>query len=301
MSSPVEAPIAAETLPFDLLPSGPGDRFFDYCLQPYAPRRSPRGKLRSENLLWYSLAEAGLLEQARPPLLALQQALGRDMLVWGAKHNGIRMFWEFYVYDPRKEDPAATVAGLRDVLAPWLQLTPNVRESVPYMMVSFDLDAEILARGRIDELNLYLTGSPLHEGRSYKVFADRPAELDNFYRFLEPKREIDTVLPLLTSSMWVDYESDPAMLAKVLMPSFFACRRVCVAKKRHRDGIYFSGIDVDQLAEFLRRFDYPVDLRRFLKTHREAFEHIYFDVGIDYQPDGRGGLDYPKTSFYGTL
>ncbi len=81
MSSPVEAPIAAETLPFDLLPSGPGDRFFDYCLQPYAPRRSPRGKLRSENLLWYSLAEAGLLEQARPPLLALQQALGRDMLV----------------------------------------------------------------------------------------------------------------------------------------------------------------------------------------------------------------------------
>lgn len=307
MSSPVDAALRAEAeapaapLNFELLRSEPGDRYFDYCLQPYQPRRSPRGKLRGENLLWQTLDEAGLLEQARPPLLALQRSLGRDMVVWGAKHNGIRMFWEFYIYDPRKEDPKATVAGLRETLAPWLDLRPAVRESIPYMMVSFDLDAGILERGQIDELNLYLTGSELHEGRSYKVYADSPAEFENYYRFLEPKREIDTVLPLLTSSMWVDYDADPTLLAKVLIPTYFACRRVCVAKKRLRDGIYFSGIDIDQLAEFLRRFDYPLALRRFVREHGDAFDHLYFDVGIDYQPDGQGGIDYPKTGFYGTL
>lgn len=300
MSLHVEPSQPAE-LAFELLRTGPGDRYFDYCLQPYSPRRQPRGKLRSENLLWHSLQVAGLLERARPPLLALQASLGRDMTVWGVKTDGARLFWEFYLYDPKKEDPRATVAGLRETLAPWLELRPQVRESIPYMMVSFDLDAKILDRGSVDELNLYLTGTSLHEGRSYKVFADRPAEFENLYRFLEPKREIDTVLPLLTSSMWLDFDADPRLLARVLIPQLFACKRICVAKKRLRDGVYFSGIDVDQLSTFMQRFAYPEPIRAFLKRHAEELDHIFFDVGIDYQPDGQGGVDYPKTSFYGTL
>jgi hypothetical protein len=283
----------------ELSRSGPGDRYFDYCLEPYRPRRPPAGKLRSENLLWRSLELAGQLDAARPPLEALSASLGRDMIVWGVKHDGARLFWELYVYDPRKEDPRATVRGITETLAPWLRVVPAPGESVPYLMVSFDLDERALGAGTIDQLNLYLTGTTAHEGRSY-VVREGGAELDNTYRFLEPKREIDVLLPLLRSSAFVDY-GDPRTLSQALIPELFACKRVCVAKKRRRDGIYYSGIDVDQLLWFMKRFSYPKELTDFTRACAAELDHLYFDVGIDLAqaPDGR--LVYPKTSFYGTL
>ena len=277
-----------------------GDRFFDYCLEPYRPRRPWQGKLRSESLLWRALALAGIEAAARPAIEALRASLGRDMTVFGVKHDGARFFFELYVYDPRKEDPAATVAGLTEALAAVLPIRVPVRESIPYMMVSFDLDAATLERGVIDELNLYLTGTKAHAGRSY-VVNERGAELGNTYRFLAPKPEIETVLGLVESSYFVDFASDPRLLSKVLVPELFACKKVCVAKKRLRDGVYFSGIDVDQLLAFLRRFGWPASLVEAVSADHDRLDHLFFDVGVDYEPDGAGGLRYPKTSFYGTF
>jgi hypothetical protein len=173
------APESARTrAPVPQLRTGDDDRWFDYCLQPYRPRRPPQGKLRAENLLWVALEHAGLAAAAREPLRALQAQLGRDMTVWGIKHDGARQWVELYVYDPRKEDPRATLSGLAEILAPWLSFTPRPPESIPYMMVSFDLDADALTSGRIDEVNLYLAGTDEHAGRSYRVRADA-CELDN--------------------------------------------------------------------------------------------------------------------------
>ncbi|HMO96564.1 MAG TPA: hypothetical protein PKD27_10630, partial [Tepidiformaceae bacterium] len=121
--------------------AGPEDRFFDYCLEPYRPRRPWQGKLRSENLLWQALGLAGIEDAARPVIEALRAVLGRDMVVFGVKHDGARLFFELYVYDARKEEPAASVAGLSAALAATLPIEVPVRESIPYMMVSFDLDA----------------------------------------------------------------------------------------------------------------------------------------------------------------
>jgi hypothetical protein len=283
----------------ELLPSRSGDRYFDYCLQPYHPRRPPEGKLRAENVFRRSLRAAGCLEAFSEPIAALQRSLGRDMTVWGIKHDGSSLWWELYVYDPRKEDPAATLAELRRTLAPWVHLAPEIRESIPYMMVSFDLFPDAFARGIVPEVNVYLTGSPEHEGRSYRVTTSS-CELENTYRFMEPKRDVDRVLSLLESSMFVDY-GNPRVLARVLIPELFACKRVCVAKKRHRDGIYYSGIDVEQLLWFLRTFAYPAEITRFVDEHREGFEHLYFDVGIDYAQRPDGSIEYTKSSFYGTF
>ncbi len=288
----------ASALLTPLLESGPDDRYFDYCLQPYRPRRSWRARLRPENLLWRSLAVGGVLEHLRPPLLALQAALGKDMTVWGIKWDGHRLFWEIYVYDPDKEDPNATLEGIARTLTPWFEVLPRPRESIPYQMVSFDLDASVASRRTIDELNLYLTGGPGHAGRSYKARATG-VELENTYRFLDAKREIDQILPLLKASVFVDY-GDPARLSKVLIPELYACRTICVAKKRLRDGVYFSGIAVEQLLFFLRRFGYPSAIIDLVARRPGAFEHLFFDVGIDYALDG-DVMTYPKTSFYGTL
>ncbi len=282
-----------------LLESGPDDRYFDYCLEPYRPRRSWKGKLRPENLLWLSLALGGALDALRPPLLALQDVLGRDMTVWGTKWDGERLFWEIYVYDPAKEDPNATLEGIARALEPWLRILPRPPEAIPYRMVSFELAGSAISQGTIEEVSLYLTGGPGQAGRSYKA---RPGmfELENTYRFLRPKREIDQVLPLLKSSVFVDY-TEPPQLSKVLIPELFACKKICVAKKRFRDGVYFSGIAVEQLLHFLRRFSYPAGIVDFVTRRQDSFDHLSFDVGIDYVTGPEGALVYPKTSFYGTL
>ena len=278
-----------------LVRSAPGDRFFDYCLEPYQPRGRSEGKLRSENLLWTALEVAGM-QAHRATLEALQAGLGRDMTVFGIKWDGTKIWVELYFYDPQKEDPRASVAGVKQMLAAHLEITPEVPEWAKYMMFSFDLGP---GSSRIDELNLYLTGTDAHAGRSYKV-GQSGAELDNTYRFLSPKAQIDEVLPLLTSSMFVDFERTPTTLAEVLLPKLFACKKVCVAKKRQRDGIYFSGIDIDQLRWFIKRFDYPAPFEALVDRHRRDFDHLFFDVGVDYEQHG-DDIVHPKTSFYGTL
>lgn len=284
---------------FELVKTTPNDRYFDYCLEPYQPRRPPRGRLRSENLLWHALEVAGHREAFLEPLSAVQASLGRDMTVWGTKFDGQRLWWELYFYDPQKEDPAARVSHLANTLAPWITTFPTVSEAIPYKMASFDISEETLSRRVVPAINLYLHGTELHEGRSYKV-TSAGRELENIYRFLEAKREIDKILPLLKSSVFVDYSEGPT-LSKVLFPELFGCKKICIAKKRNCDAIYFSGVAIDQLLWFLHKFDYPEPIRRFVEANSEGLEHLYFDVGIDYIMDAHRDIVYLKTSYYGTL
>jgi hypothetical protein len=281
-----------------LYPSTPGDRFFDYCLELYEPRCDVAGKLRGESLLWHSLEIAGLPPAADDVFAAIQRAAGRDMTVFGVKWFGGRLSWEMYFYDPQREDKQITAAGLRDALAGTLLLEPLVPDAVRYFMYSFDLDADSLARAKVPELNIYLQ---FHEGQGGHSYAVREGscELRNTYRFHRPKPEIDAILHQVQRSMHVDFRT--VRLADIIMPELFECTKICVAKKRFADAIYYSGITVDQLLWFFRRFEYPDGISAFVEQRREDFEHLLFDVGIDYLsgPDGR--LIYPKTGYYSTL
>jgi hypothetical protein len=281
-----------------LVPSTPGDRFFDYCLQIYEPRCDPAGKLRGESLLWHSLEVAGLPASADAVFHAIRHAAGRDMTVFGIKWFDNRLSWEMYFYDPQREDEQITAAGLREALAGTLDIEPLVPDSVRYFMYSFDLDAESIAAAKVPELNIYLQFYEGQGGHSYAV-REGSCELRNTYRFHRPKPEIDAILHQVRRSMWVDFST--TRIADIVMPELFECTKICVAKKRFADAIYYSGITVDQLLWFFRRFDYPEALAAFVEARREDFEHLLFDVGIDYcaGPDGR--LVYPKTSYYSTL
>lgn len=282
-----------------LVPSAPGDLYFDYCLEPYRPRRPTHDKVACENLLWHSLRVTGVGEALAPPLRALQASVGRHRTVWGVKYDGQRIFWELYFYDPRRQLPRSRVGALAQALAPWLELVPQVPATLPYMMASFDLDETTAGRGRIESLNLYFTGEEAHAGRSYKVQSGG-IELENTYRFFEAKRDAASIVTLLKSSPFVDY-SRPSVLSKVLIPELFACKKICVSSKRACDAIYYSGINVEQLLWFMRRFAYPEALTGFVERHQQRLEHLYFDVGLDYRMDPSGVVNYGKTSYYGTF
>lgn len=285
---------------FAFAPSGPDDAYYDYCLEPYQPRRPFKHKFRSENLFWHALMCAGLHDALEPALRAVQRSLGPDLTVWGVKWDGTRIWAEIYVYDPQREDPGTTLEGLSETLRPFVQVTARAPISAPYVMVSFDLSQSVAETKVIPEANLYLTGENAHAGRSY-IASEHDLELANTYRFFQAKPESDAILRLIKASTFMDF-SKRNTLAKVVPPELFACKKICVAKKRRADAIYFSGVAVDQLRWFLERFEYPRPLIEMVSRYEARFEHLYFDVGIDYRWDPtRQELRYLKTSYYGTF
>jgi hypothetical protein len=252
--------------------------------------------IRGENLLWNSLDAAGAPARMGELLTAIQRAAGRDMTVFGIKHHQGRLFWELYFYDPEKCDAGVTATAIATAVEPHLRFDALPRETVPYFMWSFDLSNA--TAGRADGLNLYMAEPHAQAGRSYKLTRER-LELENTYHFLHPKLAVREVMFRIKSSVFVDFSR--IALSKVLLPELFTCRRICVAKKRQADAVYYSGIDVDQLLWFLRRFDYPSQVTSFVDKHRGRLEHLRFDVGIDYAMDEAGRLLLGKTSYYSTL
>ena len=113
------------------------------------------------------------------------------------------------------------------------------------------------------------------------------------------KDEIDQILHRLKRSIFVDY--DQISLQQVLMPELFACNKICVAKKRTADGIYYSGLRLDQFRWFLEHFRYHASMLDYARQHETELDHLRYDVGIDYFMDAQGQLVTTKTSFYGTL
>jgi len=281
-----------------LLPTGPSDRYFDYCLQPYTPRQDPRGKLRGESLLWQSFEVAGVPATHDRPLHAVQRACGRDMTVFGVKHSAGALSWELYFYDPEGEDPRVRAASLRAQLAGELEIVPEVPSTIDYFMVSFELDAAALARRRVDEVDVYMAMYGAQGGYSYR-FSATGSELRNTYRFLDPRGEMRAVVHQLERSVHVDMARTG--LQEVLLPELLECGRICVARKRFADAVYYSGITVGQLLWFLRRFDYPPALIDRVEAQRSQLDHLLFDVGVDLCSDADGRLTVPKTSFYSTL
>lgn len=301
MAPPMAVPqevVAQNPSPRPLVASTDEDRYFDYCLQPYDPLRDPRGKLRSESLLWNSLDVAGAPPALDEVLRAIQRTAGRDMTVVGVKHQGGRLWWELYFYDRLKEDPAVRAASIINAVAPWFRIVPGPRETVPYFMFSFDVHPETAEGGSVEVVNLYLPYYEVQGGRSYKLSADR-LEMDNVYRFLHPKTEIRQIVHDIQQSVFVDYTR--VSLSRVLLPELIDCNRICVAKKRFADAVYYSGIDVGQLLFFLRTFGYPAPITAFVAASRARLDHLRFDVGIDYTMRPDGSLVMTKSSYYCTL
>ena len=294
----MNAPARDIAAPRPLERSTDEDRYFDYCLQPYDPLRDPRGKLRSESLLWNSLDTAGAPPALDAALRAVQRTAGRDMTVIGVKHQEGRLWWELYFYDRLKEDPAVLATSIIDAVAPWFRIVPRPRETVPYFMFSFDVHPETAEGGSVDVVNLYLPYYEVQGGRSYKLSAER-LEMDNVYRFLHPKTEIRQILHDIRQSVFVDYSR--VALSRVLWPELIDCNRICVAKKRFADAVYYSGIDVGQLLFFLHALHYPDLIVSFVEANRSSLDHLRFDVGIDYAMLPDGTVSTTKSSYYCTL
>ena len=299
--------LAEQLRPFPVETCGAQEPLYDYTLRPYPAGADPVGRLRSTTLLYQLLAGSGQKESWQRLIAGLRAGLGLHRTIWGVKLIDGRLSAELYFYfrtlsaarahrEPAEAIPEPiTFAQVADALAPALRIRPTYPAHAPAIMVSVDVTDEVLARGEVEELHVYM-----QSGLSWDVRADQ-IEHANHYTFFE-LAELDRLRALIehqangllhASACGVD-------IAKLLLPQLYSCRTLCLAAKRKADGIYFAGIDTDQLRWFTERFGWPVSTRTFLATHTDDLAHIRWDVGLDFVATD-AGFRWVKSGVYGTF
>jgi hypothetical protein len=276
------------------------DPHFNYCLWQYHPVAPAEDKFRAVNLLYHSFALAGIDARAYTAVDAIRDAIGPFRTVFGVKHLGDRLGWEYYFYDYRRREREVSISRVIDALAPFAQCDVRANESLPYFMFSIDIDdALVTGRRALDVVHMYVgnPGSTVSSGIAYALTPQR-ATLENFYFFFDAKTQMEDA----ASKICCSPHFDPAELHydRILWPELRDCHTICVANKQRNDCVYFSGVTVDQLLFFLRRLEYPREIVSMVETHRGDLDHLLFDVGIDYRTEG-SRVEILKSGYYGVF
>jgi hypothetical protein len=274
------------------------DLFCDFCLWEYTPNFPYENKFRSVNLLYHSFTFAGVSEGMFELVQTIRQGLGNSRSVWGVKHIGDDIRWEYYFYDYRRRDRERSITRLLDIISPFARCSIKANESFHYFMFSIDIDNDLISGGReLEEIHMYIgnPGSTVSSGICYSL-TSKGTRLENFYFFFDAKKQKKEILDKAFCSAYVDTIS--VNVDQLFWPKMRNCRIMVVANKQGNDAIYFSGIDIDQLIYFLKRLKYPPALTSFVEENRAKLDHMYYDAGFDYRMEG-GELIILKSGYYG--
>lgn len=286
----------AELLPATLEAEA-DDQLADFCLWPYEPLAPTARGLRSEAILWAAAQLDPAGERLTAAIRALQHELGRGQIVWGIKQADGRLSYELYFYDYARAKRRVSLQRVLWCLAPFAPSRLSIPDERPYFMFSIDIEPQGLeARRPIDEVNLYFgnPSSDLSSGLSYRLTGDG-LEFANLYHFFHTREDAAALRRKLVTSARLD--AAEGIADRLLDPHKLGVVTV-IANKRHSDGIYYSRVRAPQMAGFIVDHRYPSPLVSFVQAHLNRFEHLYFDLGVDYaMVDGR--LEVRKTAVYG--
>jgi hypothetical protein len=276
------------------------DVFSSYCLYRYEPLVPLENKYRSVNLLYHSFDLFQVNERAFELVQAIRKAIGMSRTVWGAKHSGDRVSWEFYFYDYRREEREISISRILEVIKPFIPCEVRANENQPYFMFSIDIDNDLISGSRdLETIHMYIgnTASTFSSGISYSL-TSKETTLENFYFFFDPKEHMNDMLNKVFCSAHID----PTLVTvdEIVWPELRKCRTICLANKQRNDCIYFSGIDIDQFIFFLRRMNYPGEIISFMERNKSKLDHLQYDVGLDYRMEGKN-LVFLKSGYYGVF
>ena len=163
-------------------------------------------------------------------------------------------------------------------------------------MFSIDINNESLRSKRIKGLHLYVENiNERRAGFSYLV-DETGIKLENHYSFYNAKGEVSKVIHKLKNSVFAGIPK--TNLCSILLPELVDCKNICVANKPKSDCIYFSGINISQFLFFLRRFEYPPQVIKFVDANKGLLDHLKYDVGFDFRLEG-SEIKITKSGYYG--
>jgi len=284
---------------FWMEPALPSDRYADFCQWSYDPPGSDEGKLRQSSLLWAALEAAGAHQNLFDACRTLRGALGAGRTVYGVKLQDGKLSFEFYFYDYGRLYRTLSIPKVLGALKPYVKCNLPPVEQRLYFMFSLDLDnAIVTGQAPLAAIDLYIgnPGSAVSSGICYAHRADS-LELKNFYFFFDTRSGSRPIVEKVAASAHLDAPFD---LDQILWPEMVDCNVIVVANKRRHDGIYFSRIRSTQLGQFFERANWPAELRRVFTDNARLFDHLLFDIGIDYAVEN-GRVVILKSAFYGLL
>lgn len=276
------------------------DPYFNYCHWPYEPVAAGVGKLRPSVLLFEGVRHMPHANRVIDTLLALRAGLGDFRCVYGLKRIADAWALELYLYDYGREQRVVSVEHLQAASQGRITFPCRVDARIPYFMFSFDLSEQAAADdGHLKSVHIYIgnPGSDVSSGIAYELTASG-RQLENFYFFFDAQRHQREIEDKLRCSVFS--EAWHGTLDELYRPSLKDCHTICLANKRTCDTIYFSGLTIDQLVDFLAWQRYPADYQQFVAERQHELDHLRYDAGVDYRVTN-GQIEFVKSGFYGVV
>ncbi len=281
------------------------EKLYDYVLMEYEPLvnstndyyvklfSNAKKKLRLSNILFQSIKGSKIEDQFIRLITNLRNKIGMNQTVWGIKMINQNISWELYFYNHRQPE-IIKLNNITDILAKSFNVANfTIDESMPYRMFSFDISE----KGIIDNYHIYFGKyfDDSFHAWSYNV-SEKTIEFENHYEFFIPKNFKYLSEKLLLSS----FLNSNIDINQILIPNFMKSKSICVATKNKANGIYFSGLSIDNFLFFLKKFNYPQAMINYVEENKNKLDYIQFDIGFDYFIKNNS-LSLNKSGFYGTI
>jgi len=160
-------------------------------------------------------------------------------------------------------------------------------------MFSFDITENM----KIESVNVYFSkffGESFHT-LSYKLTRS-DAVFENHYEIFTKGNYHEIPERIINSPFF----SSKIPVSEVFPSELLNCCSIHFATKRNKNGIYYQGINIKQFLDFLKKFNYPHELVKFVEVNRKRLNYILFDIGFDYTAKDNK-LVINKSGFYGTF
>lgn len=276
--------------------------FYNYCLWPYSPwRPAKQDDQPALTILLESFRCCGIEEFGNSLVGDLLQLLGPSKTVFGIKSVDGVPSWEFYFYDYNLQHRQFSSEAVINCFSNLSHSGLSIDDCIPYFMFSLEFTLEDIDAGLSPALSVYLgnPGGTLFGGKSYCVETSH-AQLvyQNSYHFYDFEHHQDEISQHVATSLHVPGCFDGSLPFK-LYP-FFTCKTLCIAHKRHCDGLYFSGVPLASLLQFFAVFKTHPALSSFLSRNSSKLDYLLFDVGLDCQVKGSTPA-FSKTAVYASF
>jgi hypothetical protein len=276
--------------------------FYNYCLWPYSPSRpTKQDDQPALTILLESFRCCGIGDFGNDLVANLLQLLGPSKTVFGIKSVDGVPSWELYFYDynlhNRQFSSEAVIGCFSNLSLAGLRLD----DCIPYIMFSLEFTLEDIDAGLSPALSVYLgnPGGTLFGGKSYCVETSSARLVyQNSYHFYDFEHHQDEISEHVESSLHVPACFDGNLPFRIY--PFFACKTLCIAHKRHCDGLYFSGVPLASLLQFLTVFKTHPALSSFLSRNSSMLDYLLFDVGLDCQVRA-STPSFTKTAIYASF
>ena len=276
------------------------DPSLDFCLWDYPSPAAQASKLRSVNLLYNSFKVSGSSQNIYKLCDSLREGIGDWRTVWGVKNIDGRLGWEFYFYDYKRLKREVSIKRTLEIFRTFTNCELEFNEDCLYFMFSIDIDDNLVnGRRALENINVYLGDISEHVSAGICYYLDKDGlRMDNIYHFFDVKKAFNQIMDKIVASLHLNLSG--FNIDSVLIPALVDCQTIVIANKKFNDGIYFCRINIDQLIYFLEFMDYPLEIQEYVGSHRDKYDHLLYDVGIDYRMEA-GKIRYLKSSYYGVF